>query len=1052
MSNNKDPRRLPVYVDRVNGRLLAAAQTGGPWFVISAGGGGGGSSPPASLSQPGIVQLEDSVTSTSIEKAATPNSVRQAFALAETANSLASGASINATTALNNSQSAVSTANAISGTANQANANASTALSTANAAQTAATNAVNAVDSKLDKAGGTVTGDVVFGHSARLVFEGAINDAFETFIAVEEPTGDRTITLPNATGKVPLLETANTWTGIQTFSSNVSFPNASCSGQLFLAPGGSLVFEGSSDDAFETFIGTVNATADREILFPNASGTVALTEGLAVVATSGSYNDLSNRPSLGTAAPLNVAGSGNATAGQVVKGDDTRLSTNLSYDAATRTLASSTGSGATLPVITSTTPGLAPASGGGSANFLRADGTWAVPPGVEGTDGDRGDIIVSGGGASWTIKNGTVSYAKIQSLSVGNRLLGKAGSTPGPIEEIPCSQAGRDIIAAPDYASQRSVLGLGALAQQDSLGFITSTGTIGILAGQPIITTTGGVLTTGSFGSSAGTFCEGNDARLSDKRATQNVLTFSNAGTGAGSGTTFDGSASRTISFNSIGAAAETHTHGNISSGGAIGSTQGLPIVTGVNGVLTTGAFGTASGTFCQGNDARLSDSRTTQGALTFDNTGTGATSGTTFNGSAARTISWNTIGAAQATHVHGQITSGGAIGTLSGLPIITGSGGVLQAGSFGTTAGTFCAGDDSRLSNTRNTTNSLILSNTGNGSTSGTTFNGGSAVTISYNSIGAQQALGFTPVQQGGGNGQGANKIYIGWNNNDRLRVQVDLDDYGTNWPINVVGNAGSVTNGVYTTGNQAVGGVKTFTDPIRASDGSANLPAISFNSAQGTGFYRADGFINFALGGSRRATFGNGDYYFSDNVSIDSGVNIGNSGLVRIGNRNQAAGWGFVQFLRTGVTIGSISQDGTTGVLYNTTSDYRLKENVRPIENATSKCKALSPCEFNFKSEPDRLVSGFIAHELQAVLPEAVSGEKDGSVPIGDVTDANGAIVQEGVPEPDSLDEGFSWIATGERPVYQGVDQSKVVPLLVATLQEAIARIEQLEALVKT
>jgi hypothetical protein len=55
--------------------------------------------------------------------------------------------------------------------------------------------------------------------------------------------------------------------------------------------------------------------------------------------------------------------------------------TNLSYNAATRALGSSTGTGVTLPLLSSSNAGLAPASGGGTANFLRADGTWAAPSG-----------------------------------------------------------------------------------------------------------------------------------------------------------------------------------------------------------------------------------------------------------------------------------------------------------------------------------------------------------------------------------------------------------------------------------------------------------------------------------------------------------------------------------------------------------------------------------------------------------------------------------------------------------------------------------------------
>jgi hypothetical protein len=109
-----------------------------------------------------------------------------------------------------------------------------------------------------------------------------------------------------------------------------------------------------------------------------------------------------------------------------------------------------------------------------------------------------------------------------------------------------------------------------------------------------------------------------------------------------------------------------SHVHGNITNAGAIGSTSGLPIITTTSGVLTVGAFGTAAGSFCQGNDSRLSDART------------------------------------PAAHTHGSITNAGAIGSTSGLPIITTTSGVLSAGAFGTAAGSFCQGNDSRLSDAR--------------------------------------------------------------------------------------------------------------------------------------------------------------------------------------------------------------------------------------------------------------------------------------------------------------------------------------------------------------
>ena len=145
--------------------------------------------------------------------------------------------------------------------------------------------------------------------------------------------------------------------------------------------------------------------------------------------------------------------------------------------------------------------------------------------------------------------------------------------------------------------------------------------------------------------------------------------------------------------------------------------------------------------------------------------------------------------------------------------------------------------------------------------------------------------------------------------------------------------------------------------------------------------------------------------------------GVAIGPTGTFKIGNSSGADGWGFVDFLRNGASIGTITQSGTTGVAYNTSSDYRLKENVSAVQDGIARLKQLNPCRFNFIADPDTIVDGFIAHEAQAVVPECVTGEKDAE-----------------------HDDGT--------PIYQGIDQSKLVPLLTAALQEAIAKIELLES----
>ena len=83
---------------------------------------------------------------------------------------------------------------------------------------------------------------------------------------------------------------------------------------------------------------------------------------------------------------------------------------------------------------------------------------------------------------------------------------------------------------------------------------------------------------------------------------------------------------------------------------------------------------------------------------------------------------------------------------------------------------------------------------------------------------------------------------------------------------------------------------------------------------------------------------------------------------------------------------------------------------------------------------------------------MPEAISGEKDGMEAIGNITDAEGTIVNEDVTEPEDLGEGQTWTQTGEQPVYQSIDQSKLVPLLTAALQEALDKIEALESRIET
>jgi hypothetical protein len=135
----------------------------------------------------------------------------------------------------------------------------------------------------------------------------------------------------------------------------------------------------------------------------------------------------------------------------------------------------------------------------------------------------------------------------------------------------------------------------------------------------------------------------------------------------------------------------------------------------------------------------------------------------------------------------------------------------------------------------------------------------------------------------------------------------------------------------------------------------------------------------------------------------------------------------------------VGEITTSGSA-TTYTTSSDYRLKENVVPMTGSIDRLKELKPSKFNFIADADKTVDGFLAHEAQEVVPEAITGTKDAMQ------------TEEYEVEPAVLDDDGE-VATeavmGEREVIdpQGIDQSKLVPLLVGALQEAIARIETLE-----
>lgn len=245
-------------------------------------------------------------------------------------------------------------------------------------------------------------------------------------------------------------------------------------------------------------------------------------------------------------------------------------------------------------------------------------------------------------------------------------------------------------------------------------------------------------------------------------------------------------------------------------------------------------------------------------------------------------------------------------------------------------------------------------------------------------------------------------------------------------------------------TSGNNNAGAKANY---IRITD--TDTTATANNQAGGIEFFTND--VTPGIAASIEVLYagsgGGGELTFNTNASssgtLTEAVRITESGNVFIGKTasNNAAGIhmnpdGRVYFVRNSSTVLLLNRLGTDGTVvefyndsiavgtisvsgsstaYNTSSDYRLKTDVQPMAGASARVQALNPVNFEWIASGDR-VDGFLAHEAATVVPESVTGTKD------EVDDDGNAVMQ-------------------------GIDQSKIVPLLTAALQEALAKIDSLE-----
>lgn len=303
---------------------------------------------------------------------------------------------------------------------------------------------------------------------------------------------------------------------------------------------------------------------------------------------------------------------------------------------------------------------------------------------------------------------------------------------------------------------------------------------------------------------------------------------------------------------------------------------------------------------------------------------------------------------------------------------------------------------------------------------------------------------------------GPAADTWAVATNGTERMRVDsTGKVGIGTTSPagaLEVQTTEGTVVNQFKFSADNA--GVNVFFNKSRGASVGTNtivnsgdvLGALIFQGANGTGYTQSSliiGSVDGTPGASNdmpgRLTFHtspdgsgsptermritNGGFVFintTSNFSADRmclAYDATQNGL-GIRDNNDTSGTTFAVFRNSANGIcGSVTRVTTTNAVnYNTSSDYRLKENLQPLVNGLQRALLLNPVSFNWVDSPESS-EGFIAHEVAEVFPHAVSGIKD-----------------------DVDEQG--------QPKYQGVDYGKLTPILAAAIKELNAKVEALEA----
>jgi len=282
---------------------------------------------------------------------------------------------------------------------------------------------------------------------------------------------------------------------------------------------------------------------------------------------------------------------------------------------------------------------------------------------------------------------------------------------------------------------------------------------------------------------------------------------------------------------------------------------------------------------------------------------------------------------------------------------------------------------------------------------------------------------------------------LYFATNNTERLRIASNGQATFTGNKVRINGGATARSIDVETTHGSG-GEIASFQNNDSGNYGGLVISGGEIDRECRLEAAWGSGFMTFWADNAERMRINSGGDVFIGTTTVNPGIgNYQTPGtMIRAAagdyiavSREQGCPAFFNRDNSTGVVVsyrynaterGTISTDGSV-IAVTGTSDYRLKENNVNISDGITRLKQLKPYRFNFKDTPSRTIDGFFAHEVSTAVPEAVFGEKDA------------------VATEEDIDLGYK---VGDIKAQQ-LDQSKLVPLLTAALQEVITKVEILE-----